>query len=176
LVRAHPEWTAPLEKLGARDVKLAIGFPDELTIDAEALLANFRALMSLAPITRLHVRAAEGRVAEIVRSPMLEHVELLDLDSQGVTDDDLAALARSPFVERLVQLDLRYNPISAVGVEALAASTRLTRLEMVNLDGNPNDPCDRQTYFSDTDWEWVPTEAGRALEAKYGPLKWLRRT
>src|SRR5262249_19804370 len=34
LVHAHPEWTAPLIQLGARDIQFAGGFPDEITVDA----------------------------------------------------------------------------------------------------------------------------------------------
>ncbi|HSD86458.1 MAG TPA: hypothetical protein VLB44_03050, partial [Kofleriaceae bacterium] len=98
-----------------------------------------------------------------------------DLDSAGVTDEDLIALAASPHADRLRQLDLRYNPISARGIEAIAASPHLKRLEVVNLDGNPADPVDRQEYYDETNYHFVPTDAGKALEAKYGKLRWLRR-
>jgi hypothetical protein len=46
---------------------------------------------------------------------------------------------------------------------------------MVNLDGNPADPVDRLEYYDETNQHAVATEAGKALEAKYGPLRWLRR-
>lgn len=136
------------------------------TIDANTLLAG-------APSARVKVRGAQGRIAEIVRSPVLAKLEALDLDDQGVTDDDLAALAASPHVRQLRQLDLRYNPISARGIEALAASPNLKALELVNLDGNPADPVDRLEYYDETNTHRVPTDAGKALEAKYGPLRWL---
>ena len=135
-------------------------------IDADALLAGTSS-------TRAKVRGAKGRIGEIVRSSVLAKLEALDLDEQGVTDDDLVALAASPHVRRLRQLDLRYNPISARGIEALAASPHLKALEMVNLDGNPADPVDRLEYYDETHTHRVPTAAGKALEAKYGPLRWL---
>jgi len=175
LIRSHPEWTARLVELGARKIKFADGFPDEITIDAEVLLARGSELLKAAPLRRLHVRTVKGRVAEIVRSPLLATIEALDLDDQGVTDDDLIALAASPHAARLHQLDLRYNPLSATGIESLAASQHLKRLEMVNLDGNPADPVDRLEYYDETNQHPVPTEAGKALEAKYGKLRWLRR-
>jgi len=46
---------------------------------------------------------------------------------------------------------------------------------MVNLDGNPADPVDRLEYYDETHQHAVPTEAGKALEAKYGKLRWLQR-
>jgi hypothetical protein len=175
LVRANPGWSVPLQQLGARDVKFAGGFPDEITIDADALLAAPRALLAVAPLTKLHVRAAKGKVAELVRAPFLATIETLDLDDQGVTDDDVVALAASPHAARLRQLDLRYNPLTARGVEAIAASPYLRRLEVVALDGNAADPVDQMEYYDETHQHAVPTEAGRALEAKYGRLPWLRR-
>lgn len=177
LVRSHPAWTAPLEALGASKVQLAGGFPDEITIDAAALLANAGALFAAAPLTRLHVRAAKGRVGEVVRLAQLANVVGLDLDDQGVTDDDLVELAGSPHVGRLQQLDLRFNGVTVRGFEALAASPRLARLEMVNLDGHPDDPVDRLIFEDDaqTRARVERTEAGKALEAKYGPTRWLRR-
>ena len=173
LIRSHPEWTAPLAALGARDIKIIEGFPGEITIDASAFLSNGAKIVATAPIVRLHVRAAKGHVREIVQSPLLATIASLDLDDQGVTDDDLVALASSPHVTGLEQLDLRYNPIYARGIEALAASPRLKQLKVVNLDGNPDDPVDRLEYYDETNTHRVPTDAGKALEAKYGPLRWL---
>jgi len=173
LVRSHPEWTAHLRELGARDIKFYGGFPDEITIDADALLSRGRALLAAAPLTTLHVRAAKGKVGDVVRSPLLRNITYLDLDDQGVTDDDLAALAASPHVTKLRQLDLRYNPIGARGIEALAAAPSLRTLVIVSLDGNPADPVDQVEYYDETHTHRVPTEAGKALEAKYGKLRWL---
>lgn len=143
LVRSHPHWTERLRAMGARDIQFAGGFPDELTVDAELLLSRGRELLSTAPLTKLHVRHARGRVGELVRSTLLTTIEALDLDDQGVTDDDVIALAASPYAARLRQLDLRFNPLTQRGIEALAGSLYLRRLEVVSLDGNPSDPVDR---------------------------------
>jgi uncharacterized protein (TIGR02996 family) len=176
LIDSHPEWTARLEELGARDIKFGAGFPNTITVDAAVLLARGAELFAAAPLRGLRVRAAKGRVGEIVRLPLLAMIDSLDLDDQGVTDDEMIALAASPHAARLRQLDLRYNPLTARGIEALAASPHLKRLEVVNLDGNPADPVDRLEYYDETNQHAVPTEAGKALEAKYGPLRWLRRS
>ncbi|MEO6771711.1 MAG: hypothetical protein ABI467_01650 [Kofleriaceae bacterium] len=140
----------------------------EVTLDADGLLTALPATA-----TRVKVRKAQGRIAEIVRSPVLATLEALNLDNQGVTDDDLIALAASPHVAHLRRLDLRYNPISARGIEAIAGSPNLNHLEAVYLDGNPADPVDRLEYYDETHTHRVPTAAGKALEAKYGPLRWL---
>lgn len=176
LIQSHPEWTAQLAALGATKIKFAAGFPDEIHIDAESFLTNGARLLAEAPIRRLHVRNAKGRVRDVVTSPLLATIEALDLDDQGVTDADVEALAASSHAARLTQLDLRFNPISAAGVDAIAASRYLKKLEVVSLDGNPADPVDRQEYYDETNYHFVPTEAGKALEAKYGRLRWLHRS
>ena len=173
IVRSHPEWTAALRELGARDIKFAGGFPDEITVDADVLLGRGPELLAAAPLTRLHVRAAKGCVREVVTSPLLATIEALDLDDQAVTDDDVIALAASPHAARLRQLDLRFNPLTERGIEAIAASPHLRGLEVVSLDGNPADPVDRIEQYDETNTHSVPTERGKALEAKYGPLRWL---
>ena len=175
LVRSHPEWTKRLEELGASTIKFAGGFPDEITIDADALLRSWTDLRAAAPLTRLHIQEAKGRVGEIVRSAHLATLEALDLDRQGVVDDDVVALSSNPAAQRLRQLDLRFNLLSERGVEAIAASAILKGLQVVNLEPNPADPVDCQEYYDETNFHFVPTEAGKALEAKYGPIRWLRR-
>lgn len=175
LVRSHPEWTKGLEELGASNIKFAGGFPDEITIDADALLRSWTDLHAAAPLTRLHIREAKGRVGEIVRSAHLATIEALDLDRQGVADDDVVALSANPAAQRLKQLDLRFNLLSERGIEAIAASPILKGLQVVNLEPNPADPVDRQEYYDETNFHFVPTEAGKALEAKHGPIRWLRR-
>jgi len=175
LIRSHPEWSARLRELGARDIVFGGGFPVQITIDAATLLACGPELFAAAPLRRLRVRAAKGRVGEVVRLPLLATIEWLDLDEQGVTDDDIIALAGSPHAARLRWLDLRFNLCTARGVEAIAASPYLKQLYAVNLEPNAADPVDRLEYYDETHQHAVPTEAGKALEAKYGPLRWLRR-
>jgi len=56
----------------------------------------------------------------------------------------------------------------------LVTSTNLTSLENVALDFNPGaNPVDRLEYYNETQQEAVPTEAGQALEKKYGPRRWF---
>ncbi len=87
----------------------------------------------------------------------------------------MAALAGNPHASGLRQLDLRFGVFTERGVEAIAASPHLKNLEVVNLEPNQADPVDRVEYYDETRQHAVPTDAGKALEAKYGPLRWLRR-
>jgi uncharacterized protein (TIGR02996 family) len=175
LIRSHPEWSARLLELGARDIEFGGGFPAQITIDAATLLARGAELFAAAPLRRLRVRATKGRVGEVLRSPLLATIESLDLDEQGVTDDDVIALAGSPHAARLRWLNLRFNVCTERGVDAIAASPYLKQLYAVYLEPNAVDPVDRLEYYDETHQHAVPTEAGKALEAKYGPLRWLRR-
>lgn len=129
IIRSHPEWTQELVALGAREIVFAAGFPDGIEIDAKTWLDHGRDLLAAAPIRRVKIRNAQGRTAAVVRSPLLATIEGLDLDGQGVTDEDLHGLAGSPHASRLERLDLRFNPITEVGIEFLAASPHPTRLE-----------------------------------------------
>lgn len=174
LVTAHPEWTAPITALGARDVQFERGFPEEITISAVDFLAHGAELLMLAPVTRVKIRDAAGKLGELIAAPVMARVAGLDLAEQGVTDDDVIALAASPAANRLRFLDLSRNRITARGIEALASSSQLRNLERVNLDANPGgDPSDAFEDHDETNRHRIPSEAGKTLEAKYGPLRWL---
>jgi hypothetical protein len=143
-------------------------------MDAAAFLERGGELFALAPITTVRLRGAAGKIPQLAAAPVLARVAGLDLAEQGVTDDDIAALAASPHVERLRHLDLRKNRITDRGIEALAASPRLRNLETVELDFNPGtNPVDTFELHDETNRHREHSQAGAALEAKYGPLRWL---
>ncbi|MGN6110665.1 MAG: hypothetical protein ACTHU0_36520 [Kofleriaceae bacterium] len=176
LVLSHPEWAAPLTELGARDVKFHLGFPWQITIDISSLLGHASELFVRAPITSVAVRGGLGtRGPALARLPELAKLTALDLYDQGMTDDDLIALASSPSARNLVFLQLGKNKLTDRGIEALAAASKnLPALATVVLDLNPGtDPIDERKYHGETHHHRVPTEAGRALEQKYGPIRWL---
>lgn len=175
LVHSHPEWSAPLTALGARDVKFTRGFPSEITIDLDPLLANANELFSLAPITTLRVRGGlAGRGAELASLPQLVKLTVLDLADQRFGDADFEALVKSSRLTRIRTLILHQNEISARGVDALAAATHtMPALTSVDLQLNPADPTDEAHFYNETDQEYLPTPEGKALETKYGRLRWL---
>jgi len=173
---AHPEWSAPLTALGARDVKFTRGFASEITIDLDSFVTNANQLFALAPITTVRVRGGlAGRGAELAAVPQLAKLLELDLAEQTMTDADLVALLQSSNLARLRALLLHQNAITAAGIDALAAATHaMPALTVVDLQLNrAPDPCDQYEFYDETHQHWVPTPEGQALEAKYGRLRWL---
>jgi hypothetical protein len=175
LLVSHPEWTAALRELGARDFKFDRGFPWEITIDVTPFLEHAEKLFALAPITSVRLRGGlAGRGAALAALPLLAKLGAIDLEEQGVTDSDIAALATSPYVSNLRFLGLIRNRLTDAGIETLVASTHLPALDRVALDFNPGaDPVDQLEYYNETQQEPVPTDRGRALEQKYGPKRWF---
>ncbi len=175
LLVSHPEWSAPLTELGARDVRFDRGFLYEITIDVGSFVDNAPALFARAPITSVRLRGGlHGRGRELAAVPQLAKVTALDLYEQGVTDADVLALSASPHVSRLRFLNLGRNLLTDAGIESLVASDNLSALERVSLELNPGrDPVDQLQYWDETHEVAVPTDAGRALEEKYGPRPWF---
>jgi len=177
-IDSHPEWSAPLIALGARDLRFTRGFPSEITIDLDALIANAEKLFALAPITVLRISGGiGGRGRELAAVRQLAQLYVLDLSKQGVTDSDLQALLDSSFLARLRTLTLHQNPITDAGVEALVAATpAMPALRNVDLQlTRAKDPSDRHEYWDDHDQYgyWKPTERGKELEATYGRIRWF---
>jgi hypothetical protein len=162
-------------ELGARDIKLDRGFPWEITIDVTPFLDQAEKLFALAPLTSIRLRGGlAGRGAALAGLRLLAKLDALDLQEQGVTDRDIDALAASPHLSGLRYLNLTRNRLTDAGIETLVASTHLGALERVVLDFNPGaDPVDRLEYYNETQQEPVPTDAGKALEKKYGPRRWF---
>ena len=73
-------------------------------------------------------------------------------------------------------LRVEQNEIGEAGVDALAAaaSTTMRALEALGLDLNRvHDPAEPFELHDETHRERVATDAGKALEAKYGRITWL---
>jgi len=102
-----------LEALGATRLGRWQGWPYEATVDAAILLTRGEELFQVARLWSLKVRNARGRVADVMRSPLLGHLTSLDLDDPRVTDEDIFLLVASPHAQHLRQLDLRFNVLTA---------------------------------------------------------------
>jgi len=140
------------------------------------LVEQAAALAASGALTTLKLQGAGGRVADLAKLPELANVVTLEMRNQGVTDADIEALAASPYVSGLRLLRVEQNEIGEAGVDALAAAASKTMrgLEAVGLDLNRvQDPADQFELYDETHRERVATEAGKALEAKYGRITWL---
>jgi hypothetical protein len=94
------------------------------------------------------LQAAHVERADIAKLPELAHVVTLELRNQGISDADIEALA--------------------------AASKTMKGPEGVGLQLNRvHDPADQLEFYDETHRERVATDAGEALEAKYGRIAWL---
>ena len=125
-------------------------------------IARGRELIACAPITTLRLRNAQGRLKAVGESMVLAQIEVLDLDGQGIANDDLICLAQTDYGQSLKLLSLRDNPFPIEGVIGLAASLPLAELEVVDFGDNPASPVDAHG----------PNGIGLALEAKYGERRW----
>lgn len=176
LLASYPAWTAELRDLGATDVGHHNGFPYSVNMTADAFIANGVKVVARAPIRSVMITSSvKGRGKEIASSSALAKLHKLNLTNTAATDADLVAIAASPNAGALRALMLSQNKLTDVALEAIASSPHLRHLEDVHFNLNPGrNPIDEIEFHQDGITPYrVPTEEGRALEAKYGPLRWL---
>lgn len=173
LIKAHPAWTADVERLGVRSVHFYRGFIGFVTLDADAFLRNADALFATAPIEHVHLLGAAPHLAALAATPHLARLRSLVLVDSGLTDGDLAALLASPHLGGLRYLALTGNRLTNAGVEAIAAAPGLKGLKFLGVMQNPCDPPIDKIFFDENVWAWGATEFGQALDARHGPLAWL---
>ena len=166
--RHRERWVHPVRQL-VTDTWFIRGFVELVTMDAEVFLMFSEDLYRRAPVLHLNLTGVTDVVDEIFDDPHLERIVSLSLRDCALGDEGVALLARSPHLSRLEWLDLSGNGIAAPGLEALAASTSLPRLGYVGFAGNAiDDPTPRHADEYD-----YTSEAGRALQERYGPRDWL---
>jgi uncharacterized protein (TIGR02996 family) len=152
-------WLGPLLWLPLR-ATFRRGFAEEIELGAATLLARGETLFRSAPVRGVRLRRGEDWLADLLRSPYLGRLSLLDLYPNAVGDPGVAALAgctalsglgqlllrgcrvgpagaralaSSPTFANLTELDLAHNALGDDGVRALAASPHLGRLARLSL-------------------------------------------
>ena len=172
------QWTDGVEQI-ATEPRFYRGFVEGVTLDARTFLDRADELYARAPIRHLQLTGAKSALAELARSSHLERIVGLTITSSSLDDDDVRTLAASPHIERLRRLDLARNRIGVAGYEALCASPHLKKLAFVNLIGNlAPEPTEEISHdaisgLPDPMSKRMP-ELGAELEAKFGPIAWLR--
>jgi uncharacterized protein (TIGR02996 family) len=136
LVRHQEGWVGRLADL-ADGWTFHRGLVDEVTVGAEELLAHADELFRLAPLRRLRLTGAEGRVKKLAALYHLAALTELDLSCNRLESGDARALAASPHLANLRRLDLAYNRITDDGAAALTAARALDRLDHLQLGANP---------------------------------------
>jgi len=95
---------------------------------------------------------AEG-LGWLIRSPLLAHLETLDLARCELAGDAMQLIAASPQLGRLRMLDLRHNQLDEAGVLALARSPALRGIGKIRLTAE--------------EWKFEP-EARAELQERFG--------
>ncbi len=146
------------------------GFVERISIDAARFLATAPQLYRTAPILHLDLANAKPHAAALFASPHLARIQTLSLHDNQLDDADIALLAKSPYLGAVRWLKLSSNAITSAGIESLAATDRLGALAYVNLDDNPgeNPVPELVDAYSGGD-----TPLGIALQARFGPRRWL---
>ena len=149
------------------------GFVEDVDIDARAFADEAPRIYEKAPIRHLTLRNVMAH-PKALASSHLAQVGTLCMTSENLDDSAIQILASSPHARRLRWLELGVNRITQNGLEMIAASPHLRGLKYLCLRGNDvDDPIDRWTSEGEAIIWTEVREAGRALEAKYGPLEWL---
>jgi uncharacterized protein (TIGR02996 family) len=108
------------------------GFVEGVGTTALRLVEKAEELWQAAPVRKLNLRAAGGRVQALAACPFLARVtELLLMNRVG--DVDVIALAASPFLGGLRELDLSNSQTGDAGALALAACPGLAGLTRLDL-------------------------------------------
>ncbi len=170
-------WRKPLAELIDRDVvkrpQFMRGFVEYITIDAEQFDKRANDLFSRAPI--LHVSLTDVvRRPELFANVSIARLVTIDISGQQVDDETIETLARSPHVRNVRLLDISANRITQTGLDAICASPNLKQLLYVNCVGNKfADPTDIAGTEGEEIIQTDPSDAGAALEKRFGRIGWL---
>jgi uncharacterized protein (TIGR02996 family) len=108
------------------------GFAEGVGTTALRLVQKAEELWRAAPVQKLILRGAGGRVKALAACPFLARVtELMLMNSVG--DEDMIALASSPHLGKLTELDLSNSQVGDAGARALATCPGLAGLTMLDL-------------------------------------------
>ncbi len=154
--------------------KMHRGFVAGIHIAASSFLNHYAELGALYPIQHVNLRDLVPHARNVLTSRNLRMLSSLSANYGGITDDDLKAFSQSHFVDNLWWLDLSDNQINQEGVEALITSPFLKKLGYVWLEGNPCNPVETAGFDQGCLVDKQMPEAGRKLEARFGPIRWLK--
>ncbi|MER5621275.1 hypothetical protein ABT061_09555 [Streptosporangium sp. NPDC002544] len=174
LVEWHPEWAAPVRRLGAREVAFRRGFVEWVSIDARTFLRRAPEIFAVAPILYVKLTGVASLLPDVLASGLLSRLLALDLSGEGLDDGHVAAIAGASGLTRLRSLDLSSNPISATGLAHLYTTAALPSLVYCDLDGTSCGPLywlgwTAQEYPTE---EWVATPLKVSLAADFGERPW----
>lgn len=147
LLEAHrAAWIAPLARLGAR-FQFRRGLPDAVALDAALFLERGEELFDNTPagrgrsfLRRVRLDDAMRVVSALAASPLLNHIEELDLENSDLGNGGVAALLASPCLKNVRVLELGENRLDDAGAVTIARASVLPRLESLALPDNDIGP------------------------------------
>lgn len=117
---------------------------DGSVADLEPLLSG-KAFPKLRYLGLRDSEIADEVAKEVVKAPLLERVEVLDLSLGTLTDDGAAALLECPAIKRLKRLDLHHHFLS---------DKMMTQLQELGPEVNVSEKQKPHTYGGE-DWRYV---------------------
>lgn len=167
-------WAAPLLPF-TQAQGWSRGFVDWVRLSARQCIDDMPALFALAPVRHADLTAVRDVDETLFTAPALARLQSLGLQRCGLHDLHVQLLADSQPLPRLRWLSLADNHLTLRAAEALALSKQLPALAFADFTGNPVDPGEQLGMDSgDIVHSEMPPE-GQALEARFGPLRWLHR-
>lgn len=159
LEAAHErEWVRPLRRIGGTWRFLwGSAFVEEAVLRAADLIAHAATIYRHTPLTRVHLREAQGQVAALAAIGQLRWLTRLQLSGveifdpspatgqpssrffEGIGDTGAEQLANLTNFDNLSYLCLANNAISKLGLSALARWPSLLKLETLDLSHNELD-------------------------------------
>lgn len=167
------EWATVVSSL-VQVVRYHGGFVEEVRMTPAQLEASARAVFSHAPVRHLTLRGLHGHVAQVAKVPQLAKLVSLDVNSNQLTDIEVAELVASPHLRRLRLLRINNNPVGMAALRAIARAD-LPELEYVDMEGTE---APLVTPEEDASWDSTAASFTRAREALVGEFpscRWLER-
>jgi hypothetical protein len=149
------------------------GFVELVQMSASDFLQHGEALFAKSPIRHLDLTDVEPHAEELFKSPLLKSIVSLSLKENNLSDSHMMQLGMSEYLGELRWLSLMLNQINLSGAEELAKSRGLDKLRYVNFYGNNVDPTENLVLDQGVVLESILPEAGKELEARNGPIRWL---
>jgi uncharacterized protein (TIGR02996 family) len=183
LVANELRWTAPLHGL-VRRARFVRGFPERITLTAEAFVTHGEALFDLAPVSHVIITEVGDHLPRLADVPQLGQVRTLEF--RTLAGQDVGTLVRSPHLGQLTALILRYGGVDDAAAAVLADTPTLTRLTVLDLYGCSLGPAGIGAIASSPrlkgltdlvlgDWQDIGYAGAEALDGPHVQLSGLTR-
>ena len=135
LTKHGPAWLAPIARL-VEEARFRRGFVEQARLSAAQFLKNADLLLRRTPLRSLELTHLDGRLADVMASPHLGRIEVLDLSGNALGSRSLRLLSNCPFLEHVHHLCLCRCEINAESAQVFRGAPLVERLESFDLGSN----------------------------------------